>query len=78
MLETMTPLTVRLAVSKLLEERNMSTAEFAQKAGLTYNQALAYRRGMYDRIDLKTIGRICEALGCEPGDLFSVEKRETG
>jgi putative transcriptional regulator len=66
--------TVRLRVPELLDERNMSTAEFAEKAGLTYNQALSIRRGVYTRIDLTTLARICEALGVEPGDVFEFKK----
>lgn len=77
MLEVMTPLTVRLTVSRILDERGISTAEFADKAKLSYNTALAIRRGAYSRIDLETISRICEALEVEPGDLFLVEQKET-
>lgn len=73
MLSPMSPTTVRLAVSALLEQRHMSTAQFAEKAKLTYNQALSLRRGAYARIDLDTIGKICDALGVMPGDLFQVE-----
>lgn len=71
----MSPLTVRLTVSTLLDERGLSTADFAEKAQLTYNQALSIRRGMYERIDLNTIGRICEALSVEPGALFKIERK---
>ena len=67
---TMNPMTVRLTVSELLDKRNMSTAEFAEKAGLTYNQALALRRNAYTRVDLNTIARVCDALDVEPGQLF--------
>jgi len=63
-----------LTVASLLDARGISTSDFAKLADLTYGQALAIRRGMYERIDLNTIGRICDALNVEPGDLFSVEK----
>jgi putative transcriptional regulator len=68
--ETMSPGTVRLKVPEILDERNISTADFAQRAGLTYNQALAIRRGVYTRIDLATIARICDALDMQPGAMF--------
>jgi DNA-binding Xre family transcriptional regulator len=64
------PPTVRLTVSDLLEKRGMSTADFAERAGLTYNQALALRRNAYTRVDLSTIAKVCEALNVEPGALF--------
>ena len=75
MLEVMSPKTVRLAVSALLDERGMSTAEFAKLASLSYNQALALRRGNQTRIDLETIERICNALGVLPGDLIIAEEQ---
>jgi len=62
--------TVRLRVSEILDERKMSTAEFAARAELTYNQALAIRRSAYERIDLGTIEKICKALSVNPADLF--------
>ena len=78
MFEPMSPKTVRLAVSELLDKRKMTTAEFADVAGLTYNQALALRRGVTSRIDLYTMGRIMTGLDIDnPGVLFSVEDSET-
>ena len=76
MLAAMSPMTVRLAVSDILDRQNMTTAEFSSKAGLTYNQALAIRRGAYSRLDLDTLAKICDALGVMPGELFVVEKSE--
>lgn len=70
----MTTGTVRLKVPEILDNRGISTADFAQRAGITYNQALAIRRGVYTRIDLSTIARICEALNVEPGELFEFKK----
>jgi DNA-binding Xre family transcriptional regulator len=70
MLNVMTTGTVRLKVPEILEQKGMSTREFADKAGITYNQALALRRGNYELIALKTIARICEALDTDASDLF--------
>lgn len=70
MLSPMSPMTVRLAVSEILDRKQMSTATFAERAKITYNQALALRRNAYRRIDLDTIARVCEVLDVQPGDLF--------
>jgi len=69
--------TVRLTVAELLDQKGWSTAKFAEKARLNYNQALSIRRGAYNRIDLDTIARICEALEVTPGELFEFEKSAT-
>ena len=62
--------TIRLKIPELLDQKEMSTAEFAEKAELTYNQALAYRRGSYTQVSFDVLSRICEALQVEPGELF--------
>jgi putative transcriptional regulator len=77
MLATMTPGTVHLAVSEILDKKGWSTAQFAEKAGITYATALAIRRGNYARIGLDTIARLCEALGVEPGELIVFEKKDS-
>jgi DNA-binding Xre family transcriptional regulator len=45
-------------------------------AKLTYNQALALQRGAYDRINLNTIARACEALEVQSGEIFEVKNIE--
>lgn len=72
-METMSPTTVRWTVGDLLDQRGMTTAEFAEKARLSYQQALNIRRSAYTRLDLETLARICEALGVQPGDLLKTE-----
>lgn len=67
--------TVRLTVSEILDRKNMSTAEFAERTGFTYNTALAIRRGSISRINLETISIICDVLDVDPGDII-VKDRE--
>lgn len=76
MLPTMSPLTVRMTVSEILKRKGMTTAEFAEKANLSYNTALALRRGSSRRIDFKTLARVCEVLDVQPGILFTTEEVE--
>lgn len=70
MLRTVTEKTVKWTVSEILDRRNMSTQEFADSAGISYNTALNLRRGGVTRIDFVTLQRICVALGVQPGDLM--------
>jgi hypothetical protein len=76
MLNIMTTGTVRLVVPELLRAGNISTKKFADGARLTYNQALALRRGVYTRIDLDTIGRVAEFFGKSVGELFETVPEE--
>lgn len=75
MLDIMTG-TVRLRVSEILTERGMTTADLAQKAGFSYNTALALVRNAYDRIGMDTIARVCDVLQVTPGDLFCYNRDE--
>lgn len=77
MLSSMSPLAVRWAVSDLLDRRKMSTADFAEAASLSYQQALNLRRGTYERIDRGTLARVCEALKVTPGELLIIDNSET-
>ena len=55
-------------LDKLLEERGITLSALAQKVGVTAvlknNRAKAVR--------FSTLAALCEALECQPGDLFSV------
>ncbi len=75
MLPIMSP-AVRLTVSDILKQRNISTRKFADMAKLTYGQALAMQRGVYTRIDLDVLGRVSVALNVPPGDLFVADDTE--
>jgi DNA-binding Xre family transcriptional regulator len=64
---------IRMTVGDILEHRGMKTQEFAERANISYNQALAFRRGMNARIDIASLEKICAALDVSPADLFQVE-----
>ena len=64
----------RFTVDALLRAREMSTAQFAEAAGLTYTQALTLRRGGYGRLDLATLTRVCDALGVTVADVVVREE----
>ncbi len=77
MLNEMASGTVRLRIPEILKERGMTTSEFAQKTGLSFNTASALARGLYDRIGMETIARVCDALGIQPGEIFDYSQEST-
>jgi DNA-binding Xre family transcriptional regulator len=63
--------TVRLVVKAVAEKRGIeSPFALSRATGLDY--AICYKLWNKDqqRIDLRTIARLCEALGVKPGQLF--------
>jgi len=61
---------VRLRVSELVDQRELSIQEFAERAGIAYGTALGLYRGATTRIDLETLAGVCHALSVSPGDIF--------
>lgn len=68
---------IRNRTGQLAQERHLSTAELAEKAGITYNTALSLVRGNAARIDLQVLEKVCEALGVQPGDILVLETDDT-
>ena len=55
---------------------NMRISELAEKTGLQRNSISAMYNNTATRYDAKTLAAICDALGCEIGDLLVLEQRE--
>ncbi len=63
---------VRLRVRKLLQDKRLTPYRLAKSSGLSLKTIykLVKPAGRFDRIGADTLDRLCEVLGCEPGDLF--------
>lgn len=57
-------------LSRILGERRMSIAELARLTGVQYTSLFELYHGRAKRVDLKTLDRICRALGIQPGDIL--------
>jgi len=68
--------TIKMKVSEILDQKGISTAEFAEKTGFAYNTALSIRRGNFSRIGLDTLYKICEVLDVDPGDVFEMVRED--
>ena len=65
---------ISLNIKPLAEKRGFSLRQLHKKSGLSYQGLWAIANGKTRRIDLKTLEVICEALECEPVELFLVKK----
>ncbi len=61
----------RLAVVRA--KRHLSQRRLAALAGVRPDTVSALERGKSGGIQFDTLARICEALDCEPGELFELE-----
>lgn len=58
-------------LDRLLVERGMRLTELAEKTGLALNNVSILKTGKAKAIRFSTLAAVCEALGCQPGDLLT-------
>ena len=62
------PIAVKL--DDLLHDRRMTLTELAERVGMTLANLSILKTGKARAIRFSTLEAICEALGCQPGDLL--------
>ena len=60
----------------LLQERNMTATELAERIGITQANVSILKTGKAKAIRFSTLMAICDVLQCQPGDLISYESNE--
>ena len=56
----------------LLERRGMTLTELARTVGVTVVNLSVLKNDRARAVRFSTLTAICEVLGCQPGDVFSV------
>ncbi|GAA3814827.1 helix-turn-helix domain-containing protein [Cellulomonas soli] len=56
----------------LLAQRGLTLVELAARAGITVANLSVLKNGRARAIRFSTLTALCDALGCTPGDLFSI------
>lgn len=57
----------------LLEERGMTLTELSERVGITTVNLSILKNNRAKAIRYSTLTALCDALGCTPGDLFTVQ-----
>jgi putative transcriptional regulator len=68
------PIVVTLDV--LLARRKMKVMELADRIGITPQNLSVLKSGRAKAIRFSTLEKLCEALACQPGDLFEFRSGE--
>ncbi|MHC4088727.1 MAG: helix-turn-helix domain-containing protein [Planctomycetota bacterium] len=58
-------------VSEVAGKRRMQIADIAREGKITYDAVKRQWYATATRIDLGTLAGLCDALRCQPGDLFT-------
>jgi putative transcriptional regulator len=61
---------IRIYLSRLLGERRWTQADLARKTGIRAATINEIYNEFAERVKLEHLDKICEALGCELGDLI--------
>ncbi len=63
-----------LRLDRVMADRKMSLNELAEKVGITNVNLSKIKTGKISAIRFSTLGAICEALNCQPGDILEYEE----
>lgn len=66
---------VECELGPLLQARDMTLVQLAERTGLTVANLGVLKNGRARAIRYSTLTAICDALGCQPGDLLTVRNQ---
>jgi putative transcriptional regulator len=64
------PHAIEIRLDRILAERRMTLAELADRVGVTYANLSILKNNHARAIRFSTLTRLCEVLGCQPGDIL--------
>ncbi|MGW7367041.1 helix-turn-helix domain-containing protein [Streptomyces sp. NPDC054841] len=65
------PHAIRIHLDRLLAERGMTLTELSARVDITVVNLSVLKNGRAKAIRFSTLSRICDVLGCQPGDLIT-------
>ncbi|GAA4944245.1 putative transcriptional regulator [Nonomuraea thailandensis] len=64
---------IRVRLDEMLKERGMTLTELSHRVEITVVNLSILKNGHAKAVRFSTLARLCEALGCQPGDLLTYE-----
>ena len=64
-------------IDVMLARRKMSLTELSSRVGITLANMSILKTGKAKAVKISTLAKLCEALDCQPGDLFEYRRRES-
>lgn len=62
----------------VLHDRRMSLTELADRIGIALANLSILKTGKAKAVRFSTLNAICEALGCQPGDILEFDPNQAG
>ncbi len=63
---------IRCHLDRLLEDRGMTLTELSERVGVSLVNLSVLKNDRAKAVRFSTLTAICDALGCDVGDVFSV------
>jgi putative transcriptional regulator len=67
------PAAIRIRLDELLSRRSMTLTQLSDAVGITVVNLSILKNGRARAIRFSTLAALCDALGCQPGDLLAYE-----
>jgi putative transcriptional regulator len=67
--------TIKCHLSRIMGEQKINMASLAEKAGVSKNTVRSLYHEDAKGITWEVLAKLCEALGCQPGDLLEFRKQ---
>jgi putative transcriptional regulator len=68
---------IEVHLDELLAARGMTLVELSAKVGVTVANLSILKNGHARALRFSTLTAICDALGCSPGELLSLQDQQT-
>ena len=65
---------IRVDLDVMLARRKMQLKELSERVGITISNLSHLKTGKARAIRFTSLSKICEVLGCQPGDILIYEK----
>jgi putative transcriptional regulator len=66
---------IEIHLDRLLAERGMTLTDLANQVGITLANLSILKNGRARAIRFTTLTALCDALDCQPGDLFTATRQ---
>jgi putative transcriptional regulator len=67
---------IKVTLAVVMAQRNVKSKDLAEHVGITESNLSLLKQGHVKGVRFDTLGRICEYLDCDPGDILAREKKE--
>lgn len=71
-------MTILVKLDDMLHARRMTLTELSERIGITLANLSVLKTGKARAVRFSTLEAICEALGCQPGDLLEFAPESKG